>query len=92
MIHPVTPEITYETEVVKEDVVNFDTVERDTDELPLGENRVIQEGVDGYTNVTYKITLHDGEEVSREESKREVVDPVDEIIENGTFEEEDPEE
>lgn len=49
---------------------------------------MVQEGVNGFTRVTYKITLVDGVETNREETNREVFDPIDEIIENGTFEEE----
>ena len=60
--------------------------------MPKGEEEVVQEGKDGYTKVTYKVTYEDGTEVDREEIDREVIDPVDEIINVGTFEEPDPEE
>ena len=72
--------------------MNFTTEEVDNDELPLGESNVVQEGVNGYTNVTYEITFHDGIEVSREETKREVIAPIPEIIENGTLEEDEDDE
>ncbi len=85
------PEITTGEVTEEIDVVAYDTVRNETDDLPLGEEEVAQEGVDGYTKVTYKVTYEDGEEVDREETDREVVDPVDEIINVGTFEEPEPE-
>lgn len=83
------PVVTTDTETETTDIVEYETERIDTDELPLGEERTIQEGVDGYTTVTYTVTYEDGEEVSREETDREVTPPVDEIIEVGTYEEEE---
>lgn len=85
------PEITVETETESIDIVEYDTVRNDTEELPLGEEKVVQEGVNGYTKVTYKVTYEDGVESSREETGRETIDPIDEIINVGTFEEPEPE-
>lgn len=85
------PEIRVEEETVKEDIVPYSTIRNDTDSLPLGTEQVVQEGVDGYTNVTYEVTYEDDVEVSREEKSRDVVAPIDEIIEVGTYEEPDPE-
>lgn len=85
------PEIRVEEETVKEDIVPYSTTRNDTDSLPLGTEQVVQEGVDGYTNVTYEVTYEDDVEVSREEKSRDVVSPIDEIIEVGTYEEPDPE-
>ena len=73
-----------------EDVVPYSTVRNDTEELPKGEEKVVQEGVDGYTEVTYEVTYEDGEEVDREEIDRKVIAPIDEIINVGTFEEPEP--
>lgn len=70
--------------------MNFETIQEETDELPLGETRVSQEGVNGYTNVTYTITYEDGVEIKREESNREVIPPVNKVVEIGTFEEPEP--
>ncbi len=86
---PQNPEITTEEVTETVDTVEYETVEQETDELPLGESRVAQEGQDGYTEVTYLVTYHDGEEYDREETDRNVVDPVNEIIEVGTYEEPD---
>lgn len=89
MKRPDAPVITTEEITVKEDVVSYTTVRNDTDELPLGEEQVVQEGKDGFSNVTYKVTYEDEVEVDREEIDREVIDPIDEIINVGTFEEEE---
>ena len=56
-----------------------------------GEEEVVQEGQDGYTEVTYEVTYEDGVEVSREEISRKVIEPVDEIINVGAYEEPEPE-
>lgn len=66
------------------DVVKFKTVNKDTDKLKEGENRVTQQGKDGYTTVTYLITYTDGVEIKREETDRKVVKPVDKVVEVGT--------
>lgn len=87
MILPKPPVITTEEVTENIDVVLYDTRRVDTDTLPLGEEEVVQEGKDGYTVVTYKVTYEDGEEVSREEVGRETIDPIDEVINVGTLEE-----
>lgn len=71
-------------------MVSFTTENVDTDELPVGESRVIVEGVDGYTTVTYLVTYEDGVEVSREETDRVVTPPVTRVIENGTLVDPEP--
>lgn len=84
------PKVTTEEVTEEIDVVDYETVRNETEELPKGEEEVVQEGKDGYTKVTYKVTYEDGTEVSREETDREVIDPVDEVINVGTFEEPEP--
>src|SRR5699024_1560739 len=85
------PEITKEEVTEEIDIVEYETIRNETDELPKGEEEVVQEGKNGYTLVTYEVTYEDGTEVSREETDREVIDPVDEIINVGTYEEPEPE-
>lgn len=84
------PEVTIETETENIDLVEYETVRNETNDLPKGEEEVVQEGKDGYTKVTYEVTYEDGIEVNRKEIDREVIDPVDEIINVGTFEEPEP--
>lgn len=81
------PEITTEEVTEKINIVEYETIRNETEDLPKGEEEVEQEGKDGYTKVTYEVTYEDGVEVSREETNREVIDPVDEIINVGIHEE-----
>ena len=85
------PEITTEEVTEKIDIVEYETIRNETETLPKGEEEVVQEGKDGYTEVTYEVTYEDGVEVSREEIDRKVIEPVDEIINVGTYEEPEPE-
>lgn len=49
--------------------------------VPEGEHRLLQAGANGELEITYRITLEDGVEVSRQEIRREVlVAPVDEVV------------
>lgn len=73
------PEITTEQEVIQENTVPFEKERKETEELLEGEEEVEVEGVDGFDTVTYTITLHDGEEHSREETSRETTPPVTEV-------------
>lgn len=84
------PKVTTDEVTEEVDVVEYETVRNETDSLPKGEEEVAQEGENGYTKVTYKVTYEDGVEVDREEIGRETIDPVDEIINVGTFEEPEP--
>ncbi|MGQ9598362.1 MAG: G5 domain-containing protein [Anaerolineae bacterium] len=49
--------------------------------VPEGEHRLLQAGANGELEITYRIILEDGIEVSRQEVRREVlVAPVDEVV------------
>jgi Tol biopolymer transport system component len=49
--------------------------------LPEDERRLLQTGSNGELEITYKLVLENGVEVSREEVRREVlVEPVDEVV------------
>jgi len=49
--------------------------------VPEGEHRLLQTGANGEEEIIYKLTLEDGEEVAREEVRRQVIrEPVDEIV------------
>ena len=85
-----TPDVRKETVT---DPIPYETETRETDELLLGETRVIQEGIDGEQVTTYEVTFEDGEEVDRQEVSTEVTkEVVNEIVEVGTAEESAPEE
>jgi len=76
------------TEYRTEDVTSpFPTEQRETDELPLGETRTLQEGVEGTARTTSEVTLLDGVEVARTSVlTTELTVPVPEIVEVGTSE------
>lgn len=76
------------TEYRTEDVASpYPTEQRETDELPLGETRVVQEGVEGTSRTTSEVTLLDGVEVARTSVlTTELTVPVPEIVEVGTSE------
>lgn len=72
--------------VTEEEVLEFETVERDTDELYEGQTRVVQEGKDGkVTTVKYEQKRGDEVLVSTviSETREE---PVERIVEHGTKE------
>jgi uncharacterized protein YabE (DUF348 family) len=57
----------------------------ETDDLYVGETDVVQEGSDGVETVTFRVTLVDGVEESREEIDRTVTtEPVERVVEEGT--------
>lgn len=76
------------TEYRTQDVTSpFPTEQRETDELPLGETRVVQEGVEGTSRTTSEVRLLDGVEVARTSVlTTELTVPVPEIVEVGTSE------
>lgn len=61
---------------------------RETDELPVGQTRVAEEGQDGLRLEVYQVTLVDGEEADRELIREEVVrEPGDRVVLVGTGQE-----
>lgn len=71
--------ITYNTVTRQENFRDYDVIDRYKGKG--SDSRVYQEGKKGYDIVTYKITYKDGVETNREVTKRESVNPKDEIIE-----------
>lgn len=73
------------TTTVEDTVEAHGSIEQSTDELTEGETKVGTEGVDGVTRTTYRVTLVDGQEVSRETVATVVVtEKVDEVVLVGT--------
>jgi hypothetical protein len=71
-------EETFETE---RQVVPFAHKTVRSEAVPVGEQRLLQPGANGEAEITYKIILEDGVEISREQVRREtVVAPVDETV------------
>lgn len=62
-------------------VVPFERRTVTNEALPAGETRLIQLGVNGEDEITYRVTLEDGVEVERARvSRAPIIEPVDEII------------
>ena len=67
------------------DEIPYKTETRDNPDLPEGERKVVQKGVNGKTVVTLEVDTLNGEDQGEpREIDREVIDPVNEIIEVGT--------
>ena len=67
------------------DEIPYKTETRENPDLPEGERKVIQEGENGKTLVTLEVDTLNGEDHGEpREIDREVIDPVNEIIEVGT--------
>lgn len=61
-----------EVEVKEKEVINFNTVKKNTVDLEKGQSEVDQKGINGEKEITYKVKRVDGEEVSREKINTEV--------------------
>ncbi|MGF3182682.1 G5 domain-containing protein [Facklamia sp. P12934] len=78
---------TYEEVITEEQKItelDFDVVQRENSELLVGESKVVQKGVKGKEVITEKVVTVNCEEIRREEIGREMIEPVDKIIEYGT--------
>ncbi len=70
-----------EQTAIEQETVPFQSRTVPNDSLPAGQSRLLQAGVNGIAEVTYRITFEDGIEVSRNEIKRVVITPPqDEVI------------
>ena len=67
------------------DEIPYKTEERVNPDLPEGERKVVQKGVNGKTVVTLEVNTLNGEDQGEpREVSREVIDPVNEIVEVGS--------
>lgn len=84
----IQPEITVRT---TESLVEIETIAapaevQKNNTLPVGQSKVIQEGVEGSQRLTYRISKENGYVVSEELISKEVLlEPIPEIIEKGTM-------
>ena len=76
------------TKEVKEvEDIKFETITRENKNAPKGEVKVVQKGIKGKKEITYKVVYENGKEVSREKVSEQVVqDVLNEVIEVGTKE------
>jgi resuscitation-promoting factor RpfB len=76
------------TKRVKNEAIDFQTVERANDSMLEGNTRVVRSGEPGSRDVTYEIVYRNGELLTRKVLRQEVLeDPVAAIVSVGTKEE-----
>jgi uncharacterized protein YabE (DUF348 family) len=76
------------TKRVKNEAIDFATLERADSSMFEGETSVIRSGDEGLRHVTYRITYRNGELVARKVLQQNVLDePLDAIVKVGTKEE-----
>ena len=77
----------HEKTIVEKEPIEFETETKEDKNLDKGVKKTTQEGVNGEKEVTIKIVMEDGQEVSREVVESKVVkEPVNQIITKGTKE------
>lgn len=71
-------------ETIIENEIPYDQIEVENSELPIGESGIVQEGQNGYDEVTYNIRYVNGKEIERVETDRIVIDKQNQVTEIGT--------
>ena len=76
----------YKKEVVKTEILKYETEYKDSDKIYEGETSIKQQGKNGFKEITYEIiTDKGGKQLSKTKTKEIVVEaPVSQIIEKGT--------
>lgn len=70
-----------EETVIEQEIIPFGQSTVRNDGLSYGETRLLQAGVNGVAEVTYRITYQDGVEISRNEIRYVVIqEPLDEVV------------
>lgn len=73
--------------VTKTEKIDYKTIEKDTDELYVGESKVASEGAEGERKITIKETYVNGEKTAEEVTGNEVTkEAEDRVVLNGTAE------
>ena len=76
-----------EKTIVEKEPIDFETVVKEDNSLESGVKRTTQEGASGEKEITMKLVMENGKEVSREVVESKVVkEPVDEVVVKGTME------
>lgn len=68
-----------------ENIIEFDNIEREDDTLPIGEQDIVQQGENGYDEVTYEVTYINSIENDRKEINRIQYEPINQITNIGTM-------
>jgi 3D (Asp-Asp-Asp) domain-containing protein len=66
------------------ETIPFETQYKKDSDMEYGLEKTLQEGVNGKRTLTYLVTFWKDEEIDRQLTKTEVVDPVEEIIGKGS--------
>lgn len=76
-----------EKTIVEKEPIDFETVVKEDNSLESGVKKTTQEGSAGEKEITMKLVMEDGKEVSREVVESKVVkEPIDEVVVKGTME------
>lgn len=76
-----------EKTVTEKESIGFETVVKEDSSLESGVKKKTQEGSNGEKEITMKVVMEDGMEVSREVVESKVIkEPVDEVLVKGTME------
>jgi len=70
--------------IQKTEILDFETTYEKNPEVEYGEEKIIQEGVDGKKVYTYLLTYWGDEEIDRQLTKTEVNEPVEQVVSVGT--------
>jgi resuscitation-promoting factor RpfB len=82
-------DVRVEKKRVKNEAIDFETVEREDSSMLEGESEVVRSGQEGARDVTYRLTYRNGDLVASKVLRQEVLDdPVDAVVKVGTKEEE----
>lgn len=71
-------------EVSETEVLEFETVFQEDDDVAFGTTAVVQEGQEGKEVSTYLLTYYDDEEIDKTLVKKDVTNPINKIVSNGT--------
>jgi hypothetical protein len=67
--------------IIEQVTIPFERRTTRNDSIPTGQTRLLQAGVNGLAEVTYRVTYEDGVEVARNELRRVVIEaPQDEVV------------
>ena len=73
-----------EKEITEDEVVLYETIYKQDDEMEIGKEEVVEEGIDGKITRTFKVTLWYGEESKRELLDTKVENAINKVIAKGT--------
>jgi hypothetical protein len=77
--------VTYKTDI-KTEAIAYETITQNDSTLAKGTSKIVQNGVNGERTITYKVTLVNGKEISREVVSNVISkNPINKIVKVGTY-------